>query len=102
MLAIATLVICNLHSPSALHVPEVQHDEHAVFGEAEHHHAAPDTADDLDYGTVMHDHHVPNGLTVPSSSLDHRVGEQKSAHLAEDPNALASLHVAPLTEPPAA
>lgn len=85
-----------------LHTPEQQHSEEFMFAGVEHHDATRDSADDRDQGTVVHDHHTPTGLTVSSSSFDHQMRDQKLVHLAEDPAALASLRIAPLTEPPAA
>lgn len=101
LIAIATLVICNLHSPSMLHAEEAGHDDHAVFVESNHHDLTSDSAPDVDHGTLVHDHHGPTAMTVAASRMEMPAPVASQRHHLAEAVALASWATAPPIEPPA-
>lgn len=102
LIAIATLVICNLHSPAMLHADEVGHDDHAAFVDSDDYELVSDSVPDTDHGTVANDHHAPTAMAVAASRMESPVLIDSQIHHLADPSKLASWATAPPTEPPAA
>ena len=102
LIAIATLVICNLHSPSMLHAEEAGHDDHATLFASDHHDWTSDAVPDVDHGTVAHDHHGPTAMTVAAARMEMPVPVASALHHLAEASKLASWATAPPIEPPAA
>jgi hypothetical protein len=101
LIAIATLVICNLHSPSMLHAQEAAHDHHAELVSSDHHELDADAGSDVDHAAVAHDHHGPSAMTVASLGLEFSAQIGSDRYVIAEPSALASWATAPPTQPPA-
>lgn len=102
LLAIAALVICNLHSPSMLHAEDGGHDDHAALVEGDHHDLLPEHAPDVDHGTLAHDHHVPTAMTASPSRMETPAPTASQRHELAEASELVSWATAPPIEPPAA
>lgn len=102
LIAIATLVICNLHSPSMLHVEEPGHDDYAALVESDHHDHTSESAPDVDHGTLAFDHHVPTAMTVAASRMEIPTPIVSQRYHQVDASKLGSWATAPPVEPPAA
>lgn len=102
LIAIAALVMCNLHSPAMAHAEETGHGDHAAFVENDHHELTSGSVPDVDHATLAHDHHGPSAMAVATSRIEAPVRAASPLHHPAEASALASWATAPPTEPPAA
>ncbi len=99
---IITMAICNLHSPSMLHAQEAEHSHHLEAADADHDALVSEQTDDMDRGTLAHDHHAPTAMTVASPNVDMPLGYASGSYRLSNADALNSWTTAPPPEPPAA
>ena len=101
LIAIATLLVSNLHSPSTLHAQQADAHDHPVLVE-DHDVQVADPEPGTEQGTVAHDHHGPAATTLANSQFVISAPSSADVYLRVKTTALAAWSTAPPTEPPAA
>lgn len=111
LIAMFTLVVCNLHSPSMLHADDADHHAHTdqlglgLADAVSDHVGEPATENDLDADrgiAPVGDHHAPAALAIGGSSLEHPIAARDMRRNGGNAMALLAWATAPPTEPPSA
>ena len=100
---IATLAICNLHSPALLHAHDSDHDDLGALVDGEQAGAVDEPLPDSDHGIApANDHHAPSAVSVADMGFEAPLAAPTRNFPSGRSAAMYSWATAPPTQPPSA